>query len=349
MEELSLKDNENMPFLEETSSFSSEPQRFTPDELVPCETCRRANPPTRTNCIYCAAALPASKKISDHRVIRLKPVEDSVPGHNCIVTNHQLGVSQFARGSELLRIDSSALQKILDSDLPLPVARTTTRDEAELLCRQLADLGISSLVVTDDELGVFDATAVNQARGLEIEADGITFKQISAGSDSKVLWSEIVLLIKGRLINRRIESSEQKSKRGEKEIVEATEFFADEPVMDVYVRGRRECFRIMANRFDFSAIPQRRLVAAENFTVLINLIRERSSEVTIDDSFQSVRQSLDLVWPSGQHTGSAGWRRERPGRYSIGAITESSNLNQFTRYSRMRWFFLTNSEFANAN
>ncbi len=82
------------------------------------------------------------------------------------------------------------------------------------------------------------------------------------------------------------------------------------------------------------------LVAAENFVSLLNLIATRSLAARHDDSYLSVRQTLDATWPSGQRTGSGGWRRERPGKYSIEAVTESTNLNQFTRYSRLRCFLL---------
>ena len=39
---------------------------------------------------------------------------------------------------------------------------------------------------------------------------------------------------------------------------------------------------------------------------------------------------------SERHTGSRGLRRERPGKYNIEAVTQTSNENQYTRYSRLR-------------
>ncbi|HEX4898892.1 MAG TPA: hypothetical protein VFV61_00070, partial [Pyrinomonadaceae bacterium] len=77
-----------------------------------------------------------------------------------------------------------------------------------------------------------------------------------------------------------------------------------------------------------------------NFASLLNLICTRSPAARHDDSYLSLRQTLDVIWPSGQRTASGGWRRERPGKYSIEAVTESSNVNQFTRYSRLRSFLL---------
>ncbi|HKR59255.1 MAG TPA: hypothetical protein VJS64_05935, partial [Pyrinomonadaceae bacterium] len=334
-----LKDNEKMQFLDDQPLDPSEPQGFAPDEMVRCETCLRTSPPTRANCLYCAAALPVGKKIIDQRAITLKPLEESVPGYNCIrVTGDHLA-SQLSAAAQLLQISDAALQRIIDSNSALPLTRTANREEAELLSSKLAELGVGVLVVSDDELGVFDATAIMQTRAVDIAERDITFKQIGGAAGMKIPWSQIQLVVSGRLITRRVESAEQKGKRGEKEVVEASEFFADELVMDIYVNSKQECFRVIATKFDFSSLPQRRLLVAENFAALLDLIRENSAAAQIDDSYFSLRQTLDLVWPAGQHTGSRGWRRERPGKYSTAAVTESSNANQFTRYSRLRWFF----------
>ena len=37
-------------------------------------------------------------------------------------------------------------------------------------------------------------------------------------------------------------------------------------------------------------------------------------------------------------TQSSGWRRERPGKLSVGVATTKSNETQFTRYSRLRYW-----------
>jgi hypothetical protein len=55
-----------------------------------------------------------------------------------------------------------------------------------------------------------------------------------------------------------------------------------------------------------------------------------------------LRQILDLVWTAQQETQSSGWRRERPGKLSVGVATINSNEVQFTRYSRLRRYFCLN-------
>lgn len=341
VEELSLKDNENMPFLDDEPLVPSEPQSFAHDEMVRCDVCLRANPPTRANCLYCAAALTTGRKSVEPRAVTLKPVDDSVLGYNCILfpaSGDNYPADKLATAAQLLKLSAAELQRIIVAPVPLPLARIETREEAELVTRKLMDLGLSTTVVSDAELGL-SAPVVN-IRAAKITDDGITLKQIGGDAGTEISWFQIALMVSGRFITRRVESAEQKGKRGEKEITEAREFFADEPVMDLYANGRSECFRITANSFDYSPLPQRGYVAAENFASLLNLIRTRSSSARHNDSYLSVRQALDGPWPSGQRTGSGGWRRERPGKYSIEAVMESSNVNQFTRYSRLCCFLL---------
>jgi hypothetical protein len=342
VEELLPKDNEKMQFLGDSPLTPNGPQGFAPDEMVRCETCLRANPPTRANCLYCAAALPAGKRIMDQRAITLKPLEDSAAGHNCIYLpsqTHHPATDNVVGAAQLLKLNTADLQRIIDANLPLPLTRTATREESELISRKLEARGLRTIVVGDHDLGMAES-AVVQVRSASIADEEIVLRQMGGDDGIRIPWSEIALVVNGRLISKRIESAEQKSRRGEREIVAASEFFTDEAVMDIYVANRSEAFRVSANNFDFSCLPQRSLIAVENFVSLRDLVRSKAFVAHQDDSYPSLRQTLDLVWPSSQRTGSGGWRRERPGKFSIEAVTESSNLNQFTRYSRLQWFRL---------
>jgi len=96
-------------------------------------------------------------------------------------------------------------------------------------------------------------------------------------------------------------------------------------------------FRFAANSFDFSCLESNKgLLAGENIARLLQLFREYASGVVYDDSYNSVRKILEPVWPSEQQNESSGWRRDRPGKYSIGSIMELTNEMQFSRYSRLR-------------
>jgi hypothetical protein len=148
-----------------------------------------------------------------------------------------------------------------------------------------------------------------------------------------------VLLVVGRLIVKRVELKEQKGTRSENRILNASEFFTDESVLDLYVTEKPTPYRIVANSFDFSYLKERKsLLAGENMVALLGLIRDHAPRAEYDDSYNSVRKALDLVWPTVQQDDSRGWRRERPGKYSLGTVSQISNELQFSKYSRLRYF-----------
>ncbi|HEV2884066.1 MAG TPA: hypothetical protein VGW36_04375, partial [Pyrinomonadaceae bacterium] len=150
-------------------------------------------------------------------------------------------------------------------------------------------------------------------------------------------WSELTLILSGLLIVKRVELKEQKSTGGQQRIADSNQFFTDELVLELFVAGQPVPYRIAVNSFDFSCLgKEKSLLTRENITRFINVIREKAPHVVYDDSYNSVRKALEPVWPSEQQNTSSGWRRERPGKYSVGSATEISNERQFSLYSRLR-------------
>ena len=130
------------------------------------------------------------------------------------------------------------------------------------------------------------------------------------------------------------------TRRAENEILDTSQFFKDEAIFDLYSSSHEQTWRIGANSFDFSCLQeQKSLVAGENLKRLRELIASKTDSLGLDDSYNDLRAVLELVWPPDQETQSLGWRRERPGKYSLGAATINSNETQFTRYSRLRRYF----------
>jgi hypothetical protein len=138
-----------------------------------------------------------------------------------------------------------------------------------------------------------------------------------------------------------MEIKERMSRKKENEILETNEFFRDEVVIDFYTAAHSFTWRIGASGFDFSCLGnEKTLVANENIARLQRLIVAKSVNARFDDSYQRVRNVLELVWSTQPETQSSGWRRERPGKLSVGVATTKSNESQFTRYSRLRYYLL---------
>ena len=246
----------------------------------------------------------------------------------------------LTKAAELLRLRPEDVTRILGATVPLPLARAATFDEATLVKRRLNELGIASTIVADQPRQA-DRTSIIKVRALDFDDEQIFAYQNPETDAIELPWTELVLIVVGRLLVNRVELKEQKGKRNEHRILDSSEFASDESVVDLYFRKQEAPYRISAHSFDFSCLGAgKSLLAGENIERLIQLFRERAPNAAYDDTFNSVRRALEPVWPSTQQNESSGWRRERPGKISLGTVTESSNETQFLRYSQLRHHLL---------
>lgn len=339
------KDNENIRLPFTGPIEPSEPQGFTPDQMIRCDECLRANPPTRVACLYCSAPLPMTEESARLRKPVLKPPEKHQTAYNNILlpSEREVPDEDLAQGADLLKLSAENLKRIMAAKIPLPVACTASREEAELVLKRLRDVGLQTIVLSDDELGASE-TSVKRIKSMTVDDEYGTLQQAGTREQIEVRWREIVLIVTGRLFTKRVEIQERKARRSENEIVQSSEFSNDEAVIDFYTSTHPQTWRINANGFDFSCLGnQKTLIANENISRLRQFIASNAPQAKVDDCYKRLRQTLDLVWASQQETQSSGWRRERPGKLSVGLSTINSNEIQFTRYSRLQRYFHLNA------
>jgi hypothetical protein len=338
------RDNENVPLsLSTTNEPADSPQPYRHDQLVRCHECLRANPPTRVNCLYCGQVLPQSETTVSLQKPALRPLQKWEQGYNNILLPPvaNLTAARVAEASDLLRLRPDDLERILSSPLPLPLARAATIDEARLIQSRLSTLEINSCIMPDADLRI-DSAGIVKIRALDIDELQVYVYQSPEAPAIQISWSDFALLVSGRLLFKRVELIEKTGARAD--ILDSSEFFADETVVDVYTQRQPTPYRIAANSFDFSCLgTHKRLLAGENILKLLQLFRQHAPQVEYDDTFNSVRKSLEAVWPSEQQNESTGWRRERPGKYSLGSVAGVDNEMQFLRYSRLRRYLQTNA------
>ncbi|HUE82165.1 MAG TPA: hypothetical protein VMM84_08625 [Pyrinomonadaceae bacterium] len=334
------KDNENIPLLDDGPLAPPEPQGFKLDEMVRCEQCLRANPPTRSNCLYCGEPLPLNEKTAELQRPTLRRLEKWESGYNNILIakkEEAFSESLIAEAALLLKLDVETLAKILRASKPLPVARAATYEEALLVQRRLETFGLTTTVIPDAELSGPGRAA--RVRGLQIGEVGLQAAPLLDSQTPFINWKDLLILVTGRLVTRRVEVKERKG-GSENEILDASELFADEAVVDLYTSS--QTWRMTANSFDFSCLAdEKTLIAGENFSRMLRLLGRQAPQAVFDDSYNSLRAALEAVWPAEQQVESRGWRRERPGKVSIGAAAETSNELQFSRYSRLAFYFCT--------
>ena len=336
------KDNETIHLPLDGPVLPREPQGFTAEQMIRCDECLRANPPTRVSCLYCAAALPLTEQSLKLRKPTLRQPEKHEPGFNCIFVPGAKGYQQsesLSDAASLLKLSAETLQAVLQSGRRLPIARTASRDEVQLVHDRLQALGIATLTLSDEDLGLTE-DCIQRARTLSIEDDCLVVYQAGGREPLKLLWSELLLIVSGRLVVKKVEVKERMSRRAENELLNASQFFSDEAVFDIHSGSQDKSWRVSANSFDFSCLGDRKtLLGGENLSTLREVIISRAHSVRVDASYNEVRTMLDFAWPSEQETQSQGWRRERFGKYSLGAATVNSNETQFSRYSRLQRHF----------
>ena len=332
------KDNENirLPLLGPVEP--SEPQGFSPDQMIRCEECLRANPPTRINCLYCNVPLPATEASARLRKPILRKPEKHQLGYNTIVLPNAETYSAEAVGdaAALLKLSEDEVQRILNERVPLPLARTASREEAKLVSDRLQSLGFEVVTLVDEGF-------VRRVRSIVFDELRFVVNAGQTKDELEDLWSNIVLVVPARLIAQRVEVKELKSRRAEGQILDTSEFFSDEVVIDFYTTSNSETWRISAGSFDFSCLgADKALIANENIARLQRWLVSKAPNARLDESYNRLRPALDLVWGPEQETQSSGWRRERPGKLSVGMATIKSNESQFTRYSRLLYYLMTN-------
>jgi hypothetical protein len=270
----------------------------------------------------------------------LRRLEQWEQGYNNILRtlgNERSSDELVSKVANLLCLSVDDVSRIFARERPLPLARAATLEEASLIERKLRDLGIETAIVSDSELGL-GALQPQRVRALELSETEVVAYRFAGAEGERIRWSEITLVTAARLFLRQVEIKERRSRGAEGEILDAREITSDEAVMDLFTQ-RQGGWRITANSFDFSCLQRRKaLLAAENFSTLISVIRERAPQAEFDDSYNTMRQALEPVWPSDRQTEAHGWRRDRPGKYSTGEVITSNNESQFTRYSRLQHY-----------
>ncbi|HEY0083308.1 MAG TPA: hypothetical protein VGB61_10990 [Pyrinomonadaceae bacterium] len=338
-------EDDELPLMEEDPAATIAVRAFAPAEMVACEACLRANPPTRMNCLYCGAALPASATGDDLRRPTLRVLETWEQGFNVVLVpqaSGEFGVDQLTEAATLLRLEAGQVREMTAAHAHLPLARTATRDEAALVERKLRALGWQVEIVADEDLCV-ETDAPKRIRKLEIGAGALTGRTSAEGEGSSVSWESVTLLVAGRIARKRIEVEERRGggrRAAQGEVLETREFHEDESALDLYRAGSIVNWRIMAENFDYSCLgAAKSLTAAENFKRLAGLLRERAPRALYDDSYRGVRHYLKFAWPLAEQTGAGSLKRIRPGRYNAEAVTSMTNETQFTRYGRLLQHF----------
>ncbi len=322
----------------EDSHAHAAPRRFAPEELVACDKCMRANAPTRMNCLYCGAPLPLTEQSATRRRPALRKLEEWEQGFNVVL--HPPCVKAAPETIEeiasLLRLDAARVSEIVESATTLPIARAASGEEAELIVSRLKARGLEAEVFNDDAL----ARTPTRVRALAFDREALVLMTTAEAEPERVAWDDVMLLVVGRIVTRRVELEERPSKLARRgKLLDAREVASDEEVLDIYtLEEGREAFRVMADGFDYSCLGEGKgLLARDNFKRLVTALRALATRAALDEEYARWRGALTSGWPPADRNESVAGRRSGPGRLNTESVTVVSNETQFTRYARLRW------------
>ena len=271
----------------------------------------------------------------------LRQPEKHQPGYNNILLPPDRAVSDETIKSvaALIKLSPENLQALMSQSVPMPVARTASREEAELVTQRLRDIGLTCITLSDETLGLsFSDNTLKRVRAMRFDELFLTI-QLAGGEEIEVTWADVILIVPGRLIETTVEITERLTRKPEKELLDTSEFFRDETVIDFYTARHPFTWRVGAGGFDFSCLEnEKALIANENIARLERVLVARAVNAQFDESYARVRNLLELAWSTQQENQSSGWRRSAPGKLSVGLSTTKSNETQFTRYSRLRYY-----------
>jgi len=271
----------------------------------------------------------------------LRQPEKHQPGYNNILLPPDRAVSDETIKSvaALIKLSPENLQALMSQSVPMPVARTASREEAELVTQRLRDIGLTCITLSDETLGLsFSDNTLKRVRAMRFDELFLTI-QLAGGEEIEVTWADVILIVPGRLIETTVEITERLTRKPEKELLDTSEFFRDETVIDFYTARHPFTWRVGAGGFDFSCLEnEKALIANENIARLERVLVAGAVNAQFDESYARVRNLLELAWSTQQENQSSGWRRSAPGKLSVGLSTTKSNETQFTRYSRLRYY-----------
>jgi len=315
------------------------------DEMILCVKCARKNPPTRLDCLYCGVEL----EMSGAERKTLKPVLKTIAPHEkgvnliYLANLEEWDNSRLVEVAKMSRFNRDKLRDLVDLRKPLPIARTTSGKEAEMVSLRLKEMGIKTRLISDESFG-FNKSAIRLSR-INFAGEKISLVSFNDGGITEVLQDDISLIVVGIIFEQRVEATERYSKKSENKILDTSQANADQTIFDIYIKRKSDAFRVSTNGFDFSCLEnEKEMLASQNIKALFEKLNRMSRGTKLDDDYLKVRGLLTSVWGLDEHVDSKGIKRKGLNSFNKKSVTTTTNIEQFNKYSRMCWYLNNESE-----
>lgn len=316
----------------------SKTEGFEPGEMIACPKCGRKNPPIRLDCMYCSAEL----EFDENQRRSLKPVvrkaEAHMPGHSLIYLANleNWDERQLSEVARMTRLADGDLAELVGLAKALPLARSESAKEVSVIGRRMAEEGIETGVIADEALAA--GVHPRRLRGLRFGGGELVLRLFNSDEEISVGAGELAVVVVGAVYEKKLESLEKRRKNEDDRVLEAMETSSDDLVLDIYRTDEERGYRLTPNGFDFSCLgEEKQLLAADNMRLLTAKLKEFAGAERFDADYPRVRHLLSQVWEIDARTDSRGIERKSFSSYGRRIETTTSNLSQFTRYSRLQW------------
>ena len=302
-------------------------------DVTNCPRCQRRTPAARGDCIYCGEHLPFVSIQSAPPQRNIDPTERAF---NTILQPFpaRINESVVTALASALQIEVNEAQALIDAGKPVPLARSQTRAEADMITALVRTCGLRASVIPDEVLKLDQELL--RARRIAVGHDEV--RVYHSSGEIGIPKSEIVLLVVGELRNVRVDYTEGISGRGGQSgsVLDSSEFRSEETLLDVYASRLEQGFRIKSDAFDYSGlIPALSFRSEVNFRAAWTKLSADLPQVKVDHDFPKMRTLLSRAWPERSRNESRGIKRTLAFRAVSQGSVMSDNRDQFNRYSRL--------------
>ena len=303
-------------------------------DVTNCPRCARPTPAARGECIYCGEPLPFSRIQS---APPQRNIDSAEHAFNTVLEPPRAAVNEsvVVAFESALQIEQADARAMIGAGKPVPLARTQTRPEAEMIAALVRTCGLRATVIPDEELKLDDELL--RARRIAITDED--FHVHHSGGEMIVKRADATLLVLGALQNTRVDYIEGISgTRGQSgSVLDSAEYRSEETLLDVYTAGLATSFQIKSDAFDYSGLVSPLSFRADvNFRAAFETLRHALPHAVVDDDFTRMKPLLDRAWPARARNESRGFKRTGLAFRAVAqASVISDNRDQFERYSRL--------------
>ncbi len=327
---------ENLPAFDPL--IQTENIAFDPNEMIACNGCARMNPPNRLNCLYCGCVLATTGENASSIKPNLRKLEPWERGYNVIVRG-RADEMDTAKIAQFLSAEMDDTTSILEAGCPLPLARVESDKEAAMLQVGLVKFGLRCLVISDDDLAAEKPPV--RLRRIDLLDGRFALTDFNTGGVTDIGVNDLALIVPGMITASRIDSLEKKRRKGKTKLIDETATTSDETILDIYSRHDSSGFRVHLTGFDFSCLGEDKgLLAGENLRLMTVALKEHAPNAKLVPDYPTIRQALGHVWEIESRKDSLGLQRAGFGKVEFGSAASTSNLRQFTKFSRLQWHLL---------